>query len=83
MTRLLDRFTLRDLRLTSLRKVVALSWMPRIGLFVGVTQYWAANMTRLYSGQHVNTANGSRNEVSSGENFLMVHFLYPGVQKLV
>ena len=38
MTRLLDRLTRRDLRLTSLRNVVALSWMPLIGLLVGVTQ---------------------------------------------
>ena len=44
ITRLFDRLTRNDLRLTSLRNVQARSCIRPIGLFVGVTQYCVANI---------------------------------------
>ena len=47
ITRLFDRLTRNDLRLTSLRNVQARSCIRPIGLFVGVTQYCVANIVFL------------------------------------
>ena len=49
MTRDFDRLTLKDRRLTSRKKVVALSCIRWMGLLVGVTQYcWVANIVYFF-----------------------------------